>query len=228
MDRGRAEGALNVADRRLVIGNKGYSSWSLRGWLGLKQTGLAFEEILIPLDRPESAAALAMHSPSRRVPVLVDGGSRIWETIAILEYCAEIAPQAGLWPADRARRAHARAISAEMHSGFANLRRHLPMDLKRKPEPRAYPEEVAADIARIEAIWAECLAQRPKGGPFLFGAFSAADAMFAPVATRFRSYAVPVSAMSRDYCDAIFDHPPMREWVAAGLKEPWVIEYPRP
>jgi glutathione S-transferase len=115
-----------------------------------------------------------------------------------------------------------------MHSGFAKLRAHLPMDLKRKPEPRAYPDEVAADIARIEAIWAECLAEKPKGGPFLFGAFGAADAMFAPVATRFRSYAAPVSAVARAYCDAIFDHPPMREWVAAALKEPWVIEYPRP
>ena len=217
-----------MAERKLVIGNKAYSSWSLRGWLALKQTGLAFEEILIPLDRPESAAALAKHSPSRRVPVLIEGALRIWETIAIIEHLAETVPQARLWPEDRARRAQARAISAEMHSGFADLRRHLPMDLKRKPEPRAYPAEVAAEIARIEAIWAECLAQKPKSGPFLFGAFSTADAMFAPVVTRFRSYAVPVSAMSRAYCGAIFDHPPMQKWVAAALQEPWVIEYPKP
>jgi glutathione S-transferase len=217
-----------VPRRTLVIGNKAYSSWSLRGWLALKQTGLPFEEILIPLDRPESAAALAKHSPSRRLPVLVEGPMRIWETIAIIEHLADTVPDARLWPEDRARRAHARAIAAEMHSGFANLRRHLPMDLKRTPGPRAYPEEVAAEIARIEAIWAECLAANPTGGPFLFGAFSAADAMFAPVATRFRSYAVQVSAASRDYCEAIFAHSPMQEWVAAALKEPWVIEYPRP
>jgi glutathione S-transferase len=217
-----------VAQRTLVIGNKAYSSWSLRGWLALKQTGLPFEEILIPLDRPESAAALARHSPSRRVPVLVEGPLRIWETIAIIEHLADAVPDARLWPEDRAHRAHARAIAAEMHSGFAHLRRHLPMDLKRTPEPRAYPAEVAADVARIEAIWAECLSEKPKGGPFLFGAFGAADAMFAPVATRFRSYAAPISAASRDYCEAIFAHPPMRDWVAAGLKEPWVIEYPKP
>jgi glutathione S-transferase len=217
-----------MPQRTLLIGNRAYSSWSLRGWLALKQTGLPFEEILIPLDRPESAAALAQHSPSRRVPVLIEGGSRIWETLAILEHLADTAPEARLWPEDRARRAHARAISAEMHSGFANLRRHLPMDLKRKPEPRAYPEEVAAEIARIEAIWAECRSEKPKGGSFLFGAFGAADAMFAPVATRFRSYAAPISAASRDYCEAIFAHPPMREWVAAALKEPWLIEYPKP
>ena len=215
-------------ERRLVIGNKAYSSWSLRGWLALKQTGLTFEEILIPLDRPESAAALAQHSPSRRVPLLVEGALRIWETIAIIEHLADTAPESRLWPEDRARRAYARAIAAEMHSGFAQLRRHLPMDLKRKPEPRAYPAEVAAEIGRIEAIWAECLSQKPRGGPFLFGPFSAADAMFAPVATRFRSYVAPVSAASRDYCDAIFAHPPMQEWVAAALNEPWVIEYPRP
>ena len=215
-------------ERRLVIGNKAYSSWSLRGWLALKQTGLTFEEVLIPLDRPETPAALARHSPSLRVPVLVEGSSRLWETIAIIEHLAETAPQARLWPEDRARRAQARAIAAEMHSGFANLRRHLPMDLKRKPEPRAYPAEVAAEIQRIEAIWAECLSMKPKGGPFLFGAFSAADAMFAPVATRFRSYAAPVSAVTRAYCEAIFAHPPMQEWVAAALQEPWVIEYPKP
>jgi glutathione S-transferase len=217
-----------VAARTLVIGNKAYSSWSLRGWLALKQTGLAFEEILIPLDRPETPAALATHSPSLRVPVLIEGSLRIWETIAIIEHLADAVPEARLWPEDRARRAHARAISAEMHSGFANLRRHLPMDLKRKPEPRAYPAEVSAEIARIEAIWAECRAEKLKGGPFLFGAFGAADAMFAPVATRFRSYAVPVSGAAQAYCEAIFAHPPMQEWVAAGLAEPWVIEYPKP
>jgi glutathione S-transferase len=217
-----------MPQRTLVIGNRAYSSWSLRGWLALNQTGLPFEELLIPLDRPESAAALAQHTPSRRVPVLVEGPMRIWETLAIIEHLADTAPEARLWPEDRARRAHARALSAEMHSGFASLRRHLPMDLKREPEPRAYPEEVAAEIARIEAIWAECRSEKPQGGPFLFGAFGAADAMFAPVATRFHSYAAPVSAASRDYCEAIFAHPPMREWVAAGLKEPWVIEYPKP
>jgi glutathione S-transferase len=214
--------------RTLVIGNKAYSSWSLRGWLALKETGLFFDERLIPLDRPESLAALAQESPSRRVPVLIEGDLRIWETIAIIEYLAEVAPEAGLWPRDRARRAHARAISAEMHSGFAELRRHLPMDLKRAPESRAYPAHVAEEIRRIESIWAECRAAKPKGGPFLFGAFSGADAMFAPVTTRFRTYAVPISAVSANYCDALFDHPPMRDWVSAGRAESWIIQYPKP
>jgi glutathione S-transferase len=212
----------------LVIGNKAYSSWSLRAWLALKQAGLSFEEILIPLDRPESAAALRERSPSGRVPCLIHGTFRVWDSLAIIETVAEASKGAGLWPKDRTRRAFARAISAEMHSGFAALRRHLPMDLKRKPEARSYPGEVAAEIARIEAIWAECLEEKRDGGPFLFGAFSAADAMFAPVATRLRTYAVPVSKTSADYCDAILAHPPMRDWVTAALAEPWVIEYPRP
>ena len=212
-----------MAGASLVIGNKAYSSWSLRAWIALKQVGLGFEEILVPLDRPESAAALRAHSPSGRVPCLAHG----LDDRQRVPDAEQTVGKAGHAPRRRVR-AHARAIAAEMHSGFANLRRHLPMDLKRKPEPRAYPEEVAAEIARIEAIWAECLAAKPTGGPFLFGAFSAADAMFAPVATRFRTYAVPVSAASRAYCDAILAHPPMQEWVAAALDEPWVIEYPRP
>jgi glutathione S-transferase len=212
----------------LVIGNKAYSSWSLRAWLALKQAGVSFEEIVVPLDRPESADALRAHSPSGRVPCLVHGSFRVWESLAIIETVAEAPKGAALWPQDRARRAHARAIAAEMHSGFAKLRAHLPMDLKRAPAPRAYPEEVAADIARIEAIWAECRSEKPTGGPFLYGAFSAADAMFAPVVTRFRTYAVPVSAATREYCEAVFAHPPMQEWVAAALKEPWVIAHPRP
>jgi glutathione S-transferase len=212
----------------LAIGNKAYSSWSLRAWLAAKHAELTFEEVVIPLDRPESAAELRRHSPSGRVPCLSHGPIRVWDTLAIIETVAETPKGAKLWPTDRAQRARARAISAEMHSGFAALRRHLPMDLKRKPAPLAYPEEVAAEIARIEAIWAECRAARPEGGPFLFGAFSAADAMFAPVATRFRSYAVPLSRTSAEYCDAIYAHPPMGDWVAAAIAEPWTIEHPKP
>ncbi len=217
-----------MGERTLIIGNKAYSSWSLRAWLALMQTGLAFDEVVIPLDRPESAAALAAHSPSRRVPLLVDGPIRLWETLAIIEHLAELAPEAGLWPRDRARRAHARAISAEMHSGFALLRRHLPMDLKRAPDPRGYPEAVAEEIGRVEAIWTDCREHKPEGGPFLFGAFSAADAMFAPVVTRFVSYAVPLSPRCADYRDAVLAHPPMRAWTKAARAEPWVIEYPKP
>lgn len=212
----------------LAIGNKAYSSWSLRAWLAAKHAELTFEEVVIPLDRPESAAELRRHSPSGRVPCLSHGPIRVWDTLAIIETVAETPKGAKLWPTDRAQRARARAISAEMHSGFAALRRHLPMDLKRKPAPLAYPAEVAAEIARIEEIWAECRAARPEGGPFLFGAFSAADAMFAPVATRFRSYAVPLSRTSAEYCDAIYSHPPMGDWVAAAIAEPWIIEHPKP
>ena len=146
----------------LAIGNKAYSSWSLRAWLAAKHAELTFEEVVIPLDRPESAAELRRHSPSGRVPCISHGPIRVWDTLAIIETVAETPKGAKLWPTDRAQRARARAISAEMHSGFAALRRHLPMDLKRKPAPLAYPEEVAAEIARIEAIWAECRAARPE------------------------------------------------------------------
>jgi glutathione S-transferase len=203
----------------LVVGSKNYSSWSLRPWLALRAAGIPFEDIVVPLDRPETKAEIARHSPSGRVPVLRDGELVVWDSLAIIEYAAERFPEAHLWPADRAARAVARSVSAEMHAGFQALRAHLPMNLKRTPAPRDLPAEAEADIARVEEIWRACRARG--AGPFLFGAFSGADAMYAPVVTRFETYRVPVDPEIRAYMDAILGLPAYREWRDAALAEPW-------
>ncbi len=213
-----------MADIVLVIGNKAWSSWSLRPWLALKMIGVPFEEILIPLRMPESRAAILRHSPSGKVPLLKHKGSEIWETLAILEFLAEAYPAAKLWPADAGARAFARAISCEMHAGFASLRQHLSMDVTQSiPGPNSadggMADGVSSDIARIEEIWTGCRKRYGKGGPFLFGHFSAADAMYAPVATRFVTYGVTLSPVSAAYRDAIMALPAMKEWIAAARKE---------
>ncbi|HEX6102351.1 MAG TPA: glutathione S-transferase family protein [Alphaproteobacteria bacterium] len=209
-----------MAELTLVIGNKQFSSWSLRPWLALKQIGLPFREVLVLLRRPETRAEILKYSPSGKVPYLIDGSVGVWDSLAILEYLNELKPEARLWPADRAARAFARAISAEMHSGFAALRQHLGMDLKRTPGKGEWPAEAAADIERVQAIWAEARARHGKGGPFLFGAFTAADAMYAPVVTRFHRYGVPLDPVLTAYRDAVLALPAMQEWTAAAQKEP--------
>jgi len=205
----------------LVIGNKNYSSWSLRPWLALRVAGLDFEELRIGLYQPDSREQILRHSPAGKVPILHDGDVTVWDSLAICEYAAELAPGAGLWPGDRAARAFARSISAEMHAGFAALRNALPMNLRisgarlaKRPSP-----EAQADIARITAIFEECRARHGAGGEFLFGRFTIADAMFAPVATRFRSYSVPLPPRSQSYADALCSLAPMREWIAAAVAE---------
>lgn len=208
---------------KLVIGNKCYSSWSLRPWLALRQLDIAFEEVLIPLDQPETKAAVARFSPSGKVPVLIDGDIAVWETLAILEHLNETHAAGRLWPGDRAARAHARSIANEMHAGFQALRNALPMNVRRPIAPLPMEADVEANIARIQALWSEARARYGAGGPFLFGAFSAADAMFAPVVYRFHHYAVAVSAPVRAYMETIRALPAMQEWVAAGTAEPWVI-----
>ena len=222
----RFERCRPMSDLTLVIGNKTYSSWSLRPWLALKHTGLAFTETVIPLRQPDTAARIAAHSPSGRVPSLIHDGLNVWDSLAICEYVAELAPDAGLWPAGRAARAVARAVSAEMHSGFVSLRSTMSMDLKRDRKGQGMTETTAADIARIEALWADARARfgKPAGGPFLFGAFTIADAMFAPVVTRLETYGVAVSPESRAYMDAVLALPAMREWIAAAKAEPWEFE----
>lgn len=214
-----------MSDPTLVMGNKAYSSWSLRPWLAMKQAGLPFAETVIPLRQPDTAARIAAHSPSGRVPCLLDGDLVLWDSLAICEYVAELAPGAGLWPADRAARAVARAVSAEMHSGFVSLRTTMSMDLKRDLKGQGMTEATAADIARIEALWADARTRfgGPAGGPFLFGAFTIADAMFAPVVTRLETYGVAVSPVSRAYMDAVLALPAMREWIAAAKAEPWEL-----
>jgi glutathione S-transferase len=204
----------------LVIGNKNYSSWSLRPWLALAHHKIAFEEVIIPIHTPETPAAIGKYSPAGKVPVLIDGEATIWESIAILEHLAERFPDAKLWPADFAARAHARAISSEMHSGFSALRVHCPMNLKRKKK-RPLTPEVEANVRRITEIWRNARARFGTGGEFLFGAFSAADCMYAPVATRFVSYEVEVDPVSQAYIDAIYRLPAFGDWQKAGLSETW-------
>jgi glutathione S-transferase len=213
-----------MAELTLVIGNKRYSSWSLRPWIALKQIGLPFREVLVVLRRPETKADILKHSPSGKIPCLVDGELSIWDSLAILEYLNELKPEARLWPRDRAARAFARAISAEMHSGFPSLRQHLGMDLKREPAPGTWPADASADIERVQAIWAECRTRHGAGGSFLFGHFTAADAMYAPVVTRFHRYGVRLDPVLATYRDAVLALPAMQEWTAAAQKEPWDIK----
>ncbi len=211
----------------LVIANKNYSSWSFRPWIAMKTAGIAFDEEVWPLDTPEFRARLAPISGTGKVPVLIDGEVRIWESIAILEYLAERFPEARLWPADPAARAHARAVAAEMHAGFQPLRRACPMNMRRPPRAIPLDDEARAGVARIEALWADCRdrfgGRRGEGaGPFLFGAFGAADAMYAPVVSRLHTYAIEVGPRARDYMAAVMALPAWTEWVAAGRGEPWI------
>ncbi|GAC1344570.1 MAG: glutathione S-transferase family protein [Myxococcales bacterium] len=206
---------------KLVIGNKNYSSWSLRPWLMLKHAGVPFEEQLIPFEQPDTAARIAQVSPSGRVPVLIDGAVVVWDSLAIGEYLHEKVSQARLWPLDPAARAVARSVSAEMHSGFADLRNHLPMRMRSVDKPRALLPGVSANVARITTLWADCRARfgAKAGGPFLFGAFTIADAMYAPVVSRFRTYGVELAGPARDYAAAIWALPSLQEWFAAAQKE---------
>lgn len=209
----------------LVIGNKNYSSWSFRPWLAMKVAGLAFEETLISLEAADFKPRLLQLSGAGKVPVLIDGDVHVWESLAILEYLAEKFPAAGLWPNDSVARAHARAVASEMHAGFQALRSRLPMNFHRPIMPRVLDAAAAADVARIEAIWNECRARFGRGGPFLFGAFGAADAMYAPVVSRFHTYAVNVSGNARDYMRAHMALPAWQEWRQAALREAWVLPH---
>jgi glutathione S-transferase len=215
-----------MADVFLLIGNKKYSSWSLRPWLVLKQSGIDFEEQLVALDRPDTAAKIGAFSPSGRVPFLRHGKIEVWESLAICEYLAEAFPAAKLWPADTAARAHARAVSNEMHGGFAELRYYLPMDVSRDHHDKNRAAQVQGQVDRIQEIWSDCRKRHGGEGPFLFGRFSIADGMFAPVATRFRTYGVALAPENAAYVDAIMTLPAMQEWVAAAKREPWEIVYP--
>ena len=210
---------------KLVIGNKNYSSWSMRPWLALRANNIAFEEIFIPLYTGDADKQRILgFTHSGKVPVLIDGGVTIWDSLSIIEYAAERFPQAGLWPEDRAERAHARSISAEMHSGFAALRNECGMNLHRPIGAIALSADARANIARVQQIWIECRERHGKLGPFLFGTFGGADAMFAPVVHRFRTYAVPAEPETRAYMDAMMSLPAFQEWTRAGLAETLVIE----
>ena len=211
---------------QLVIGNKNYSSWSMRPWLALRASNIAFEEIFIPLYTNDTAdkERILSFTHSGKVPALIDGDVTIWDSLSIIEYVAEKFPEAKLWPEDRASRAHARSISAEMHSGFAALRNECGMNLHRPVRPVALSDDARANVARIQQIWADCHRRHGKQGSFLFAAFSAADAMFAPVVHRFRTYAIEVAADAQPYVDAMMSLPAFQQWTRDGLAETLVIE----
>src|SRR4030088_1447154 len=210
---------------KLVIGNKNYSSWSMRPWLALRHNNIAFDEVFIPLYTGDAdKKRLLSFTPSGKVPALIDGDVTIWDSLAIIESLAERFPEARLWPEDPARRAHARSISAEMHSGFAALRNECGMNLHRPGRAIALSSEARADIARVQQIWSECRERYAKFGPFLFGAFGGADAMFAPVVHRFRTYAIPVAPGAQAYMDTMLSQPAFQEWTRAGLAETLLID----
>jgi len=204
-----------VAAMLLVVGNKNYSSWSLRAWIAMKALGMQFRELRIPLYQPDSKRQLLEYSPAGKVPCLVDGETRVWDSLAILEYLAE--RNAALWPADAALRARARSISAEMHAGFPNLRQHMCMNIRRRHPGKGRTPEVLTEIRRIVDIWSECR------GPYLFGGFGAADAMYAPVVLRFRTYEVELPPVCRAYADAMLELPAMQEWIRDAERETEIL-----
>jgi glutathione S-transferase len=210
---------------KLIIGNKNYSSWSMRPWIAMKVADVPFEETVMSLDASNFKQVVSPVSGTGKVPVLIDGDVSVWESLAILEYLAERVPDAALWPADSATRAVARAIANEMHAGFLPLRRHLPMNMRRPVIKRELTPEAAANVRRIEAMWADCRARYggKSGDAFLFGRFGAVDAMYAPVVSRLHTYGINVSVTTKTYMDAVMALPAWHEWHAAALKETWVL-----
>ncbi len=213
-----------MADFTIYIGNRVYSSWSLRGWLPLKHLGVAFDEVMIPLYVEGSKDTILRRSPSGKVPALHHQGRTVWESLAIGEYLAEKFPAATLWPEDPGARAFARSVSNEMHAGFSNLRVELSMNLRRVIPGRRFSADALAQIERIKEIWRDCRARYGKGGPFLFGPFTIADAMYAPVVTRFRTYEIALDPICAAYADAVWKLPAMQAWCDAAAKETIVID----
>jgi glutathione S-transferase len=213
-----------MAALKLVIGNKNYSSWSMRPWLALRANDIAFDEVFIPLytDNPADKDRILSFSRAGKVPTLVDGDVTIWDSLAIIEYLAEKFPEKKFWPEHPASRAHARSISAEMHSGFAALRNECGMNVHRPVGAVALSDEARANIARVQQNWSECYLRYR--GPFLFGAFGAADAMYAPVVHRFRTYAIEIAPDARHYFDAMLALPAFQQWTSEALAETLVIE----
>ena len=212
-----------MADLTLVIGNKVYSSWSLRPWLLLRERGIAFKEIRIPLYTPETAQRIREHSPSGHVPLLIDGATKIWDSLAICEYVNERFPATQGWPAALEARAVARSVSAEMHSGFGPVRMELPMNVRGRRSGVTPSADARKGIDRIVEIWRDCRERFGSGGSFLFGRFGIADAMFAPVVTRFATYGVELTGAARDYSAAVQALPALREWVEAARAETEVV-----
>ena len=212
---------------KLIVGSKNYSSWSMRAGVAMLHTGLPHEEVVIPLGQPDTHQEIARYSAAGLVPILIDEAQTIWDSLAIMEYLAEVGPADRIWPANPGARAMARSMSAEMHAGFGALRRELPMNCRRRYDGFVLSTDVAADVARIGDLWRDARNKygRPLGGDFLFGAFSAADAMFAPVVSRFVTYGVATDATANDYIAAVMDYPAVRAWVDSARQEPIIARY---
>jgi len=209
---------------KLILANKAYSSWSLRPWILIAHFKIPFEEVVIPMDQPDTRANMLKYAPTGKCPSLQDGKIAVWESLAIIEYVAEVYPEKPIWPRPKAARAHARSLSNEMHAGFPALRQACPANFRRKPKAIELSDEIRADVGRIEKAWAHARATFGKSGPFLFGRFSAADAMFAPVVNRFHAYDIPVGKSTRAYMEAIMALPAWKAWIADAEAEPWRIE----
>jgi glutathione S-transferase len=212
---------------KLIIGNKNYSSWSLRGWLAAKQSGLPFDEITVPLygeDWDETKKADDLAPSSGKVPILWDGEAVVWDSLAIIDYLADKVGRDRFWPKDDPARAMARSMVAEMHSSYLALRRQCPMNIRRRVEEAEISPEATRDIVRILGLWAEARARFGKGGPFLFGTFCATDIIYAPVVSRFITYGIPVPGFAVAYMQAVWEHEWMQSWIAAAESEDWVIE----
>jgi glutathione S-transferase len=210
---------------KLVVANKAYSSWSLRPWILLVHFKIPFDEAVIPMDQPETHANMLKYAPSGKCPSLHDGKIAVFDSLAIIEYVAEAYPNKPIWPRGKAARAHARSLANEMHSGFAALRQACPTNFRRRVQAISLSDEVRADVARIEAAWAHARATFGKAGPFLFGRFSAADAMFAPVVNRLHIYDIPVAKTTRAYMGAIMGLPAWKAWISDAAAEPWRIDH---
>jgi glutathione S-transferase len=211
---------------KIIIGNKAYSSWSLRGWLAVKQSGLLYEERVVPMwsDEWDAAQAGELAASGGKVPTLIDGETVVWDSLAILDYLNDRTGNTRFWPEHAVARGFARSIAAEMHSSYTALRSEHGMNVRRTHPARAFSEAVLKDVARIMHLWGQARDKFGAGGPFLFGDFGAADIMFAPVCTRFRTYNLPIEPFAVDYVNAVYDHPFMREWLAAADAEEWVID----
>jgi glutathione S-transferase len=214
----------HVMPLKLILANKAYSSWSLRPWIVLSHFKIPFEEVVVPMDQPDTRANMLKYAPTGKCPSLHDGKIGVWESLAIIDYVAEAYPEKAIWPRGKAARAHARSLASEMHAGFPALRQACPTNFRRPVSAITLSEEVRADVARIEEAWAHARETFGKAGPYLFGRFSAADAMFAPVVNRFDVYDIPVSKPARAYMETIMATPAWKAWIAAAEAEPWRIE----
>jgi glutathione S-transferase len=214
-----------MAELTLVIGNRNYSSWSMRPWVLLRARQIEFEEIQIPLFQTDSLERKLAYSPAGKVPVLISDGLHVWESLAILEHLADLFPDQGLWPTDVQARAIARSVSSEMHAGFEALRTHMPMNCRARYPGLGLGPGVAEEIDRVAQLWRDCRTRFGQGGDFLFGEFGNADAMFAPVVSRFQTYGVVLDGVEAAYAEAVLSHPAVGEWMEAAAAEPWTLQH---